>query len=70
MNRKRTIGIMLAAVAVLVGWDIFVAATPEEGDTISEILLDWSRTTPIISFGLGVVSGHLFWPQKAKGEKK
>ena len=37
--------------------------------TISQVLgLDWSFEAPLIPFGVGILCGHLFWPQYAKGQ--
>lgn len=63
LSKKITLGVMAAATAALVGWDIVVAANKEDGDTISEILLKASRKVPIITLAWGALSGHLFWPQ-------
>lgn len=65
-KRKLTIGILVATALFLIGYDIVVAVNKEEGDTISEVTLDKAIRYPIIPFALGVVMGHLFWPQKKK----
>lgn len=65
-SKKITIWLMLGAAATLIGWDVVVAANKEKGDTISEILIKTARKHPVISFAWGVLSGHLFWPQKVR----
>jgi len=60
--KKVTITILLVCAAILIGWDIYVAANKESGDTISEILL-WVSRHPVFPFAFGVIMGHLFWPQ-------
>lgn len=67
-KKKITLGVMAFATAALIGWDIVVAANREKGDTISEILLRSSRTVPIIAAAWGILTGHLFWPQRVKDE--
>jgi len=62
--RKVTTAIIVVVVAALILWDVFVAITPEEGDTISEVIRDYGRGHPVIPYGLGVLSGHFFWPAK------
>ena len=56
--------IIIIAVVVIVGtWDVFVVlimGKPEA--TISAVLLQLTKENPIIAFMLGVVVGHLFWP--------
>lgn len=58
-----TAAILIVAIIVLVAWDIYVAANGVKGDTISEIALDFARRHPVIPFAVGIVCGHLFWPQ-------
>lgn len=67
MSKKITIGILIACAAILIGWDIYVAANSSSGDTISEITLGFAQKHPVVPFALGVIMGHLFWPQKQSG---
>jgi hypothetical protein len=62
MNKKLTAKILIATAAALAAYDIYVASTPEEGDTISEVLNGAARKRPVVAFGLGLIAGHLFWP--------
>jgi len=68
--RTITLFVMGISAAVLIGWDIVVATNNIQGDTISEITLDFVRNHPLSAFSvwfwLGVVCGHLFWPQRVK----
>lgn len=68
MNRKITIAILLAVTLVLVLWDIWVYVIQPEygGGTISEVVLGFARRHPVLPFAIGVVCGHLLWPQKPK----
>lgn len=66
MTKKVTIGILIVAAAVLIAWDVYVAANPTPGDTISEITLGFAMRHPVLPFVVGVVCGHLFWPQRPK----
>ena len=55
--------IIIAVVAIIGAWDVFVVlimGRPEA--TISAVLLQLTKENPIIAFMLGVVVGHLFWP--------
>lgn len=63
MTRKITISILVAVAVLLIGWDIYVAITPAPGDTISEITLAFAQRHPVIPFAIGVLCGHLLWPQ-------
>lgn len=58
-----TAWILLAVVALLIGWDIFAAVRWGASQTISFDLLTAARQRPIIATAIGVVIGHLFWPQ-------
>lgn len=63
-TRKATVWIIIGVVVALILWDIFVAVEPEDGDTISEVVLGWARRSPAIPFAVGFLCGHLFWPQR------
>lgn len=61
--KKLTGWSLIVVTAGLVIWDIVVASTEEKGDTISEVLLAQTKTRPIIATAIGIIIGHLFWPQ-------
>ena len=63
---KRTVKIIVGATAGLVAYDIYAAASPEKGDTLSEVIADAARRRPIIAFGVGVLIGHWFWALQEK----
>lgn len=67
--KKITLGVMGAAAAALIGWDIVAAANKQKGDTISEILLRSSKRVPIVAAAWGILTGHLFWPQRVKDDE-
>ena len=62
--RAITGAILIVCVAALIVWDVFAAAFGGPGATISELTLGTSLRHPVIPFAVGVVCGHLFWPQK------
>lgn len=62
-TRKTTIVILLVTIAGLMGWDIFVATNPAQGDTISEVVLSWAMRVALVPLALGTLIGHLFWPR-------
>lgn len=72
MTEKTTIILTLTvlgiAAAILIGYDFVVAYDKTPGNTISEIVLDFSLKHPIVPFVLGaimgILAGHLFWPQR------
>lgn len=56
---------IIATVVLWIGWDVYVAFfNNEPGDTISRVVLEWSQAWPIIPLAVGVVAGHLWWPQR------
>ena len=61
MIKNITICILVVGAITLALWDVFAAAQPVSGDTISEVVWAVSAKHPIIPFALGVVMGHLFW---------
>jgi hypothetical protein len=58
---RLTTKIIMAATGALIAYDLYAAATPEKGDTISEVIAREARRRPIIAFGVGVLAGHWFW---------
>ena len=63
-SKKVTIVILVTVAVLLIGWDIYVAVSPPTGDTISEVTLGFARKHPVFGFALGVLCGHLLWPQR------
>lgn len=45
-------------------FDIFAGLNERPQDTVSAVLFDWSRDFPILPLAVGVLLGHLFWPQR------
>ncbi|HEX8352878.1 MAG TPA: hypothetical protein VF611_08265 [Pyrinomonadaceae bacterium] len=64
---RLTTKIILFSTAALVAYDLYAAASAEQGDTISEVIAKESRRRPIIAFGLGVIVGHWFWALESAG---
>jgi hypothetical protein len=67
---KLTGTVLITVALALVAYDIRAAVTPEEGDTISEVIAEAARKRPIVAFGFGVLAGHWFWSlggQKNRG---
>jgi hypothetical protein len=66
-----TLIVMATGAAMWIGWDIYVAINDKKGDTISEVTLSFTRRHPIIlgliMLALGILIGHLFWPQVVDG---
>ena len=46
-----------------VTWDMWVYVAGGYPATISHVVLGWSQAWPVVPFAVGVLCGHLFWPQ-------
>jgi hypothetical protein len=55
--------IILSTSALLILYDFWVFATYGVDQTISRVTLYKARLHPIIPFALGLLFGHIFWPQ-------
>jgi hypothetical protein len=64
VSRRVTISLLIAFTLILIVWDIYAAANSGDGDTISEITLGFARKHPALPFAIGVICGHLLWPQR------
>lgn len=60
---KLTHWVLIGVSVLLIGLDFYWAKDSEEGDTISEVILKYARKHTVIPFLLGVMMGHLLWPQ-------
>jgi len=66
MDRFATQVVLLIVAALLGAYDIWAIATAGYDASISVVVLDWSRRAPVLPFAVGVLAGHLFWPQTDK----
>jgi hypothetical protein len=59
--------IILVSLVVLLGlWELMVLAAGESEALISPVAYDAARRWPILTLALGVILGHLLWPQRTK----
>lgn len=58
-----TIWIVAIAVVTAALVDLALAWSKGSSSTISHVVLDLSRRYPMIPFSVGVLIGHLFFPQ-------
>ncbi len=63
--RTATKGMLLGAFVVLVVYDVVAYAVRGNDSTISVFALQFAKDWPIAAVLFGVVTGHLFWPQRA-----
>lgn len=67
---KLTLWFSLAVVAVIVAFDLWTISAHGYDTTISAVGYQFARNYPIIPFALGVVVGHLYWPNQAAAERQ
>jgi len=56
--------ILLAVLVVLWMFDWWHLVKGKPTETVSAVLLDWSAHWPVLPFLMGMVMGHLLWPQR------
>lgn len=56
--------LMLSFLAVVWVYDLAMVIRQEPASTVSATMLEWSQVWPILPFLMGVVIGHLLWPQR------
>ena len=66
---KNLTGYIIVATILIIGaYDIYVLIQGGLEATISHVTLTAATSYPIIPFAVGVICGHLFWPQKKGGD--
>jgi hypothetical protein len=45
-------------------WDVFQASRGAPEDSVSQTVFYWSIQYPVLPLILGILLGHLFWPQQ------
>ena len=61
MRYLLAIALLLIVLAVGI-WDVYVTAKGQQGETVSVVIHQWSLTYPVLPLLLGLVLGHVFWP--------
>lgn len=60
-----TLGVSLSVVALLIFYDVWTLIVRGYNTTISWNLYRFTQRFPIVGVAIGVVVGHLFWPNRA-----
>lgn len=60
-----TIGFVLAMIAIITVYDVWTLVRRGYSTTISWQTLVWSRQWPIIPLLMGILAGHLWFPNRA-----
>lgn len=55
--------IIVAAVVILIAYDVVAVVLWGEPATISAVTRDTVLGHPVVAFAAGLLCGHLFWPQ-------
>jgi hypothetical protein len=63
VNVTMTHVFILASVVLWAAFDLIALATGGVGSTISRVILAWHWRYPWVSFVVGILIGHLFFPQ-------
>jgi len=63
MIRKYTILLILITIVAWGVWDVY-AYMSADNSSISVVITDWSRIVPSISFVIGCLCGHWFFPAR------
>lgn len=58
-----TVWMLTTSIIVAGVYDLFTAYSHGKDATISVVILSLAREWPILPFALGVLMGHLLWPQ-------
>lgn len=70
-GRKITINFIIATIAIVAIFDIWIFMNYGGDSTISRVALGWTSSRPVLAitmFGIGFLCGHLFWPQRIHGK--
>lgn len=65
MNPKVTRIMLLVVVILLIIYDIYAAVHGIQ-NTISAVTLGIAEKHPVLPLCVGIIAGHLFWPQKGE----
>jgi len=60
---KKTPIVLALSIGALLLYDMIALILWGAGETVSVVMLEFSKSYPIIPFLAGVACGHLFWPQ-------
>ena len=67
-QRTWTIYVLIGITIGLIVWDVYVFMTAGSPATISRVVFRWAEAHPVIPFGIGVLCGHLLWPQRLRSK--
>lgn len=56
--------LLLALLALLLGYEGLALGNATPGDTISEVIWELSDRWPVVPLAFGLLMGHFFWPRR------
>lgn len=62
-NASNTRLLLLIVVLVLVAWDVLAIRYGGPQASISRVTFDLVSRYPMLSLAVGIVIGHIFWPE-------
>ena len=67
MTTRQLTGVLLIITTVaVIAYDVAIYFVAGGDATISDIVLEYSWRHPVLPFAIGVLCGHLLWPQYVK----
>lgn len=63
-GRQLTVIVLFAALTVLIGYDVIIIYWRGYEATISWTMLAFAKDYPIVPFALGILFGHLYFPNQ------
>lgn len=64
---RPTRAVVLGTILGWLAYDVYAAARWGARGTLSYTIWYWAAEQPLVAFGLGLVVGHLLWPQTRPG---
>lgn len=55
-------GLVVVLVAIW-AFDVYSHFNATPNDSVSRTLFEWSTRWPVLPFAMGIVFGHILWPQ-------
>lgn len=61
--RILTAALLVAFAVILIAYDVVAEIKGGNASTISQVLYNAALAEPVIPLAIGILMGHLFWPQ-------
>lgn len=64
--RRWTVFLIITLVLAVILYDVLVYTAAGGEATVSDVVLGWAKTWTAVPLVVGILLGHLFWPQYLK----